>query len=157
MRVSVLMLVFASTLVPSSAVKAQSAATQNPGISTTPGLTQPSSPIPTLPTGVTNIQNLPAGTPRPTNGTPPPSLGYIPISNPVVLPGKFASANVLSTQAPNATVQQPLPPASYTTPAVTNTISPQMATFTFTPSQQFQPIVTPTPFLPPSQTPFKAK
>jgi hypothetical protein len=144
-----------------TAASAQTVNLQNPGTSTTPGVTM--STVPSTPTvTIQNVQNLPVG-PQPQPGQQPGTqlspLGFSSINTtqPVVMPNsRFASANVLSTVAPQPTPAQPLPTATSTT-TTSNTLSPTMATFTFTPSQQFAPITTPRPFAPPSLTPFQAK
>jgi hypothetical protein len=142
-----------------TAVFAQSINLQNPGTSTTPGVTQPTTPS-TPSTSVQNIQNIPVGPQPQAQGAAPISalqFSSINTASPVVYPSAFATANVLSTQSPQATVAQPLPSAGGSTTTSSGSISPAAAAFTFTPSQQFVPISTPRPYSPPSQTGFRPR
>jgi hypothetical protein len=143
-----------------TAVSAQSINLQNPGVSTTPGVTQPTTPsTPTV--TVQNIQNIPVGPQPQAQGAAPVSalqFSSINTAAPVVYPSAFATSNVLSTQSPQATVAQPLPSAGASAQTTTSgSISPAMAVFTFTPSQQFVPVSTPRPYLQPNANQFKPR
>jgi hypothetical protein len=143
-----------------TAVFAQTINFQNPGLSTTNGVTQPT--IPSTPTvTVQNIQNIPVGPqPQAQGAAPISALQFTSINTaaPVVYPSAFATANVLSTQSPQATVAQPLPSAGATSATTASgSISPAMSAFTFTPSQQFVPVSTPRPYVQPNQNAFKPR
>lgn len=137
-----------------AALAQTSSVLQNPGVSTTPGVTQPTSPNATG--SFQSIQNTPLSgpntQPNQANGNNLSPLGFssINVVAPQVQPRAFGSANVLSTVSPRATVAQPA--LSVGTPTTTtNSITPASASFTFTPSQQFSGIITPRPFVQPSQ------
>lgn len=159
-HIQVLAMATIALLSANATALAQSQILSNPGTSTTPGVTQPSSPTPTNnQVNFQNIQNLNVGQQQPTNNNPLPSLQFssINVASPVVYPSRFGTSNVLTTVSPQQTIAQPLPSVTTSSTSSTTSISPPLSTFTFTPSQQFQPIYTPTPFAPPSQRPFVAK
>jgi hypothetical protein len=134
---------------------------QNPGTSTTPGLSQPTSPASAPNITITNIQNLPVGvgTQAGQTTTPQTPLGFssINVTPTVAIPSKFATSNVLSTQTPQpqvvVTPQPPTSQTSLTTPAQPTTAPPGF----LSPSPQFVPIQVPKPFNPPSTNGFVAK
>ena len=158
MRIAVSAMISTLIILGGTAAFSQTVNLQNPGTSTTPGVRQPTQPGGTQATSTfQNIQSIQVGpTTGPQSQLPPLQFSSINVSAPAVIPNRFGTVNVLTTMSPAATVAQPLPSASTGTTS-SNSISPAMASFTFTPSQQFIPVQAPSAFRPPSQTPFVAK